>query len=292
MSLRLEMLQVARLGPSVLGTSATELVRAFLRSQADSSGGFLDRDGQPDLYYTAFAADALTALQAPLPPALASYLAGHAPESLDFVHACCLARLLSHPGMPADLAPAALVRIESFRTPDGGYNQTAAAPSGSAYAALLAYGAYADHHRAVPHPDALSAAVVSLADRETGGYVNDPDLPIPNAPATAAAVALSRNLRAPVAGGAADFLLSCFHPATGGFLPFPGAPLPDLLSTAVALHALDGLQIPFDQIATPTLDFIDTLWSAEGGFHCNWTDDSLDCEYTYYGLLALGHLAL
>ena len=91
---------------------------------------------------------------------------------------------------------------------------------------------------------------------------------------------------------AADFLLSCFHPESGGFLPFPGAPVPDLLSTAVALHALDGLQLPLENIKDPTLDFIDTLWSADGGFHGNWTDDTLDCEYTYYGLLALGHLAL
>ena len=36
----------------------------------------------------------------------------------------------------------------------------------------------------------------------------------------------------------------------------------------------------------------DSLWNAAGGFHGNWTDDTLDCEYTYYGLLALGHLSL
>jgi hypothetical protein len=40
------------------------------------------------------------------------------------------------------------------------------------------------------------------------------------------------------------------------------------------------------------LDFVDSLWNAEGGFHGNWTDDELDCEYTFYGLLALGHLGL
>jgi hypothetical protein len=37
---------------------------------------------------------------------------------------------------------------------------------------------------------------------------------------------------------------------------------------------------------------VDSLWDATGGFHGNWTDDMLDCEYTYYGLLALGHLSL
>ena len=70
------------------------------------------------------------------------------------------------------------------------------------------------------------------------------------------------------------------------------APMPDLLSTAVALHALDGLQTDYRPYKEMCLDYIDTLWSAEGGFHGNWSDDVLDCEYTYYGLLALGHLSL
>ncbi len=286
------MLQVARLAPTALGESATALVKQFVLSQLHPRGGFCDRDGKPDLYYSAFAADALTALREPLPGSLAPYLAAQDPASLDFVHACCLARLLSYPDMPAAPVLPALARIESFRAPDGGYNQIGGAPSGSAYAALLAYGSYADHRRDVPHPDAFAGAIGSLADPDTGGYVNDRDLPVPNAPATAAAIALSRNLRIPVADAAPEFLLTCFHPESGGFLPFPGAPVPDLLSTAVALHALDGLQIPLENINDLTLDFIDTLWSADGGFHGNWTDDTLDCEYTYYGLLALGHLAL
>ncbi len=66
MSLRLEMLQVARLAPTLLG-DAGQLVEAFVRSQQAEDGGFLDRDGKSDLYYTSFAIDALTALQSELP---------------------------------------------------------------------------------------------------------------------------------------------------------------------------------------------------------------------------------
>jgi hypothetical protein len=40
------------------------------------------------------------------------------------------------------------------------------------------------------------------------------------------------------------------------------------------------------------MDFLDTLWDAQGGFHGHWADDFLDPEYTFYGLLALGHLSL
>jgi hypothetical protein len=68
--------------------------------------------------------------------------------------------------------------------------------------------------------------------------------------------------------------------------------MPDLLSTAVALHALDATQSDWRADREVLLDFVDSLWSAEGGFHGHWADDTLDVEYTYYGLLALGHLAV
>ena len=66
MSLRLEMLQVARLAPKVLGESA-ELVRDFLLRQQNDDGGFGDRAGQSDLYYTVFGLDSLLALRAEIP---------------------------------------------------------------------------------------------------------------------------------------------------------------------------------------------------------------------------------
>ncbi|MBI2927592.1 MAG: hypothetical protein HYY24_17995, partial [Verrucomicrobia bacterium] len=93
MSLRLEMLQVARLAPKMLGES-TELVRGFLLSQQNGDGGFKDRADRSDLYYTVFAIDGLIALQADWPSErvenfLRSFGTG---EGLDFVHLCCLAR--------------------------------------------------------------------------------------------------------------------------------------------------------------------------------------------------------
>jgi prenyltransferase beta subunit len=89
----------------------------------------------------------------------------------------------------------------------------------------------------------------------------------------------------------ADWLLGQVHPQ-GGFMAMPLAPIPDLLSTATALHALACLETPIPSaIKEACLDFIDSLWSAEGGFHGHWNDDHLDAEYTFYGLLALGHLS-
>jgi hypothetical protein len=87
------------------------------------------------------------------------------------------------------------------------------------------------------------------------------------------------------------WLLDRCH-SSGGFLATPDAPMPDLLSTATALHALAGLQVPLGGLADRCLDFVDSLWTNRGGFFGSWADDDVDCEYTYYGLLAIGHATL
>ncbi len=295
MSLRLEMLQVARLAPAVLG-EASELIERFVRGCQMPDGGFRDRDGQSDLYYTSFAVDALTALRCDVPTEqIAIYLLGFGDgEGLDFVHLCCLARIWSSldsikpkPGLIDQI----LLRIEAFRTKEGGYEQSPTAQHGSCYGCLLAYGAYADHRKSLPEIEKLRVTLDNLKTQE-GAWANDTMIPIGSGPATAAAVTLCRNLRHPIPEETGNALMRCFHPQSGGFMAIPNAPMPDLLSTAVILHALDGLQMPFENIKEKTLDYVDSLWTNEGGFYGTWADDTLDVEYTYYGLLALGHLAL
>jgi hypothetical protein len=79
------------------------------------------------------------------------------------------------------------------------------------------------------------------------------------------------------------------HPESG-FYAAPAAPIPDLLSTATALHALSAMGVPLDALREPCLDFVQSLWNGAGAFSGSWADGTPDCEYTYYGLLALGHL--
>ena len=62
------MLQVARLAPKQLGESR-DLVSAFLRERVNPDGGFQDRAGASDLYYTVFGLDGLIALQEEVPAA-------------------------------------------------------------------------------------------------------------------------------------------------------------------------------------------------------------------------------
>jgi len=118
-----------------------------------------------------------------------------------------------------------------------------------------------------------------------------PHYAIASTNATAAAVTVLRNLGQPLNPAVGDWLLARAHPQ-GGFLAAPAAPMPDLLSTATALHALAGLETSFSAVKDKSLDFVDSLWTNEGGFYGHWGDDHLDCEYTFYGLLALGHLSV
>lgn len=288
------MLQVARLSPKLLGDSA-DLVRDYLRSQLTPAGGFADRAGNPDLYYTVFGLEGLFALRADLPIVqVLGYLKSQgAGEQLDFVHLSCLCRCWA--GMPKDEhkhipSEAILSKVESFRSADGGYAQEPGQADGTVYGCFLALGAYQDLGRDLPDVPGVVNCINRLR-AEDGGYANQLDVPLGLTPSTAAAVTLLRQYHQPIPEGTGEWLLSR-HAADGGFFATPMAPMPDLLSTATALHALAGLHVDLEPIREPCLDFIDTLWTSQGGFHGTWTDDTLDVEYTYYGLLALGHLSV
>ncbi len=299
-SLRLEMLQVARLAPQMLGDSA-ELVRAFFARQLAAEGGGRDRSGKPDLYYTIFA---LAGLQA-LTPDLSTLDAQLSTSStwlrrfgdgaaLDFVHLGALARCWAAVGlekMPAEITAALLARIETYRARDGGYDGEASAEHGNAYGCFVALGAYQDLRGTLPDPLRMVQGLKFL-ETPDGAWANARGLRLGSTNATAAAVTLLHQLGLPVNPIVGDWLLAQAHP-DGGFRAMPAAPLPDLLSTATTLHALACLEktVP-EPIRERGLDFIDTLWSAEGGFHGHWADDHLDAEYTFYGLLALGHLSV
>ena len=289
-SLRLEMLQVARLAPQMLGDSA-ELVRDFCARQLSEEGGARDRGGEPDLYYTIFALAGLQALTSDLSTlhsplsTSSSWLRGFGDGAgLDFVHLGALARCWAAVGlekMPAGLAAAVLARLEAFRARDGGYDGEAGAESGNAYGCFVALGAYQDLRGALPGPLRMVQCLKFL-ETPDGAWANARGLRLGSTNATAAAVTLLHQLGLPIHAGAGDWLLAQAHP-DGGFRAMPAAPLPDLLSTATALHALACLEIPLPApIRERCLDFIDTLWSADGGFHGHWADDHLDAEYTFF----------
>ncbi len=284
------MLQVARLAPKQLGDAAP-LIETFLAELWNADGGAKDRAGASDLYYTVFTLEGLLALQADVPEdpgtdGVRAYLASFGDgEGLDVVHLGCLARCW------ACLAPAlrpseeVVVGIEArLRTVLDG-----ALEGGNIYHNFIAYGAYQDLGLKVPDAPRIVEAIESLRSKD-GGYSNVPGLSDGVTTVTAAAAVLRRQLGYEVDPVIGQWLLDRVHPA-GGFVATPQVTIPDLLSSATALHALAGLKLDLSAAREVTLDFIDTLWTGRG-FCGHWADDIVDSEYTYYGLLALGHLSL
>ncbi|MBI1896210.1 MAG: hypothetical protein HYZ57_15530 [Acidobacteria bacterium] len=286
------MLQVARLSPKQLGDSS-RLVERFLHSRRNQDGGFSDRAGRSDLYYTVFGLESLIALRIDPPADVAGYLRGFSEgEDLDLVHLCCLVRCwagLCAANPPLNAATIA-AHIESHRSRDGGYHTAPGAEYGTAYGCFLALAAYQDLRHDLPYPGRMISCLRALR-ADDGGYANQRDLPLGLTPSTAAVVTLFRHLGEEVPAEVGPWLLARCRP-DGGFFATPAAPVPDLLSTATALHALSGMKVPLDSVREGCLDFIDSLWTNQGSFYGNWTEDTLDCEYTWYGLLALGHLTL
>jgi prenyltransferase beta subunit len=287
------MLQVARLAPTLLGESR-DLVAGFLRRSFRPDGGFADRAGSSDLYYTVFGLEGMLALGEPIPEPTRAYLEGFGDgASLDFVHLTCLARAwgsVSRSGPPDEAAARIARRLETFRSADGGYAVTANATSGSAYACFLALGAFEELETAVADPVGVLQCLEHVR-ADDGGYANHPEAREGSTPATAAAVMVMRRFDRTPDETVTTWLLDRCH-KDGGFFAAPRAPMPDLLSTATALHALAALHADIEPLRERCLDFVDTLWTSSGGFYGNWADPTLDCEYTYYGLLALGHLSL
>ena len=335
MSLRQDMLRAARRAKAALPDAGAAV--AFVRGQALPDGGFRDRSGKADLYYSVFGLQCLLALEpapepsieyapepsveyapepaieyapepsieyAPEPAAEAArtgtraerYLRSFAdPRALDLVHAACLARCWAlvrprHPAGRAGIGRALVERIEAFRSADGGYHPVAGSAAGSAYGCFLALGAWQDLGSEPPDAAGIVRCMRSLRV-PGGGYTNEATLPFASAPATAAAALVLAELGRPPDESAAAYLVNCVHPS-GGLVAMIGAPAADLLSTATGLHALARMGAPLDPPpAAAALGFVADLMLENGGFRGSPDDRAADCEYTFYGLLALGHLA-
>ena len=274
-----------------LGEAGTvTAVAGFLREHLQADGGFAGRSPASDLYYTVFALMALEALGAAAPASTADYLRTFGDGGgLDLVHLASLARcraLLASADADDPPCQRMLGRLRDHRCPDGGYTHIPGAATPSAYGCFLALGAMQDLGCDAAEGEGLGGWIRRLRSGD-GAYANAPGLPVGSTSATAAAVVTLRALGEPVDPAVGQWLLS--QRSQGGFLAVVGAPAPDLLSTATALHALNALETPPDGADETCLDFVESLWTGSG-FRGHWADQTADCEYTFYGLLALGHL--
>lgn len=286
------MLRNARRATKLLSESSA-LVVDFVRGAFNDDGGFGDRSAKSDLYYTLFGIESLVALGADLPAdRIERYLGSFGKgASLDLVHLSCLARCwASLPrGVPEELSAQLIDRIAACRSSDGAFGSSPGFEKGTVYASFLALGAHEDLGARLPQPERMAEAINERRAAD-GGFGNEPGMTRGTTPVTAAAMIALVSLGESIPESSTRWLLERRH-ESGGFIAAEAAPLPDLLSTAVALHALKRAGAASDEFREECVDFVESLWSGTGGFFGHWADETLDCEYTFYGLLALGHLA-
>jgi prenyltransferase beta subunit len=289
------MLDAARRAPTLLG-EAFGPVHDFLWAQLNSDGGFKNRTGQSDIYYTVFGIDCLLALG--VDPPLQSLERFVRPledgAALEFVPATCLARAWSFlPTVaPESWRTSLKQRILRQRGADGGF--AGAEPAGSIASAFAAVSALEDLKARIPEPQRLAAFLRRHA-APAGGYSNELTMPLPSTTASAAACLLLLECGAVPDAATTSWLLARAH-RRGGFGATAHAAMPDLRSTGAAVHALARIAGKARPALPPalrerTLDYLDALWSNRGAFHSSWADEALDCEHLFYALLTLGHLA-
>ena len=261
---------------------STQLIVDFLKSNINPDGGFKGRSDKSDLYYTVFGTEALAALGGSVDnERTLSYLDTFTDlDKLDLIHLASLVRCyanLSQGAIENSLRERLVNALERFRS-----------EVNTVYDCFIVLGAYQDLGVDLPDKDRLIKCIAQLSV-DSGGFTNNPSIHTGSTNATAAAMITLHELGEKIDNKHADWLISqCTN--TGGFTAAPAAPMPDLLSTATALHALKVTGFDTESIKEKTLNFIDTLWTKQGSFYANWAEKTLDCEYTYYGLLALGEL--
>lgn len=271
----------------------------FLLSKLDPQGGFHDRSGHSDLYYTVFGLGSLLALGCalPTPDATRAFLkaarTGCPASFIDLVAWIRCNRCLAA-GDPDTRVPqqALAAELARYRSADGGFShEHGQRVRGTLYAAFLADQAYGDLGVCLPGACQLIRSIEPLQTPE-GGYSNQAGMPAATTTATASAAVLFERYHAPGRAGAALDCLEGLGAPDGGYRASRETPVADLLSTATAVYARCVCHRPVDDaLRRRTAAFVESLWHGNGGFQGHPADPVADVEYTFYGLLALGSMA-
>ena len=176
--------------------------------------------------------------------------------------------------------------LETFRSPDGGYGKTPAAPHGSTYTSFLVALCLQLLDRPIPAPDRLTSFVQSRR-RPDGGYVEISAMKRSGTNPTAAGVGLLHILGAledDARTAVADFLAALPSPFEGGLRANDRIPAADLLSTFTGGWTLDQLGAATKLDWAAVRSYAESCADPRGGFRGGLWDVQVDVEYTFYGL--------
>ena len=290
-----QMIALLRNALNMLDEQGRAEVLHFLVSQQNPDGGFHDRGGRSDLYYSLFGGLMLKAMEAEarrpkfeatLPEReavegsikygailkLRQFISRQSKAEVPgFIEKCCLVLLQKELKTERNSRIKALISLgKSFWKERHSINL-----SYRSFVLFLTLDAV------LPFRKILKIGAKNMLARTT----IDQHSPCSE---VAARVFLQKMLNQN--GSADQELLKSFACETGGFKAFAHLNNADMLSTAVALFALNYADCDLRLLKSVCLDFIGQNFS-DGAFLSGDGDPTTDVEYTFYGLLALGVLA-
>lgn len=306
---------------SSLSNEAFELVRSFILSKIDADGGFVDRSGKADPYYTVFGLTLAYVFDIkPDIKAFTHFLNDWQNKNkVDFVHAISIVRCnylleaIKYAGNLGALSrfvskmsfsrkdiskvigkriavkqKQVLNLLNDYKVKSGGYNHLKKnEESASVYANFLIYGMFEDLNINKPENKLLAESILEL-QLFNGSFVNHPGSKQGIASNTAAGIILLFENGYPV-DNSTNWLKDQIGPA-GGFFAGEEVPVADILSTATSLLALSLTGTATDKIISQAINFVNLHWDESGGFFGSVADQIPDVEYTFYALLAVGLL--
>jgi len=286
------MIVLLRNALNLLDEQGREDVLKFLISQQNPDGGFQDRGGQPDLYYSLFGGLMLRAAERETEDRrlktedllsvretvegailkLKQFIACKSNSEVPgFIEKCCLVLLQKELKAGRNSQLKALISLgKSFWKERHSINI-----SYRSFVLFLTLDAV------LPLRRILKFGAKSMLRRST----IDQHSPCSE---VAARVFLQKMMNQERLED--QVLLKSFACETGGFKAFAHLNNADMLSTAVALFALSYSGCDLRLLKPVCLDFIGQNFS-DGAFLSGDGDPTADVEYTFYGLLALGVLA-
>lgn len=259
-------------GFCMLDDESVNEVKQFIQSLQNADGGFSDRAGKSDLYYSLFAHLILNCTSDKSYQEQLKCFISEKSKARDkhLVDLCCLAIMNKDltgnriRGMKY-LFPA--IRYLSDKSYDGSLAY-------QYFLLLLTFDAYGFNNKA-------TRWFVRRFYRNN--YISQ-GLPCP---ALAAQIVFKNQLGYDVQSDCN--LLTSYFEVNHAFKVSPVVETADLLSTAVALFALKTSGFDVSLLAPTCLKFVDENYR-DGAFLSGDSDESRDAEYTFYGLLSLGSM--
>ncbi len=279
--------------------------RQFLLSRQQRDGGFKGREGDSDLYYTSFAVRGLAVLGG-LTTDEAIRIGGflgrfdwrtlHVVDLISWLYSALVTQTFGGPDLmanePPDWPDQIAAKLESVRTPDGGYAKSTEGAIGSTYHSFLTVMTYELLGRKPPKPNKLGQFLFDR-QRDDGGFVEIAPMKTSGTNPTAAAAVLLRRLGFADEQLTADLrdFLKQVRSDEGGFQANTRIPFADGLSTFTSLLVAQDFGLDRSMDLAPIEAFItQQLEFPTGGFRGASWDEQADVEYTFYGLGVLGLL--